>query len=52
MKLEVGVEMEKEVGGWRLVLERLKKMEEWMGRVEAKLGSMEKVLEKVLTKVL
>ena len=38
--------------GWGLVLEKLKKMEEQMGRVEAKLGSMEKALEKIPTKVL
>ena len=44
--------MEKEVKGWRLVLEKMKQMEEQMVRVEAKIGSIEKVLGKIPTKVL
>ena len=49
---ETEKEKEKEVEGWRLVLERMKQMEEWMNRMEARMGSMEKVLEKIPTKVL
>ena len=52
LELEVEMEMEKEVEGWRLVLEKMKKMEEWMVRMEVRMGSMEKVLEKIPAKVL
>ena len=51
-ELEAEAEMEKEVEGWRLVLEKMKKMEEWMGRLEVRMESMEKVLERIPTKVL
>ena len=49
---EMEVETEKEVEGWGLVLEGMKQMEEWMGRMEVRMGSMEKALEKIPTKVL
>ena len=51
-ELEVEAETEKEVEGWRLVLGKMKQLEEWVGRMEVKLGGIEKVLEKIPIRVL